>query len=88
MSINWIVSTMCWYGLSLNSVNLPGNIYVSFVLSALIEIPSYIFVMLTMDGLGRKTILAFCQILGGICCILAGVIKVDWAVTVLSLAGS
>ncbi len=48
MMVNWTVATMAYYGLSLNSVNLSGDIYVNFVLTALIEIPSYVFcVMVT-----------------------------------------
>ena len=44
--LNWITATMCYYGLTMLSVNLTDDIYVSFVLSALIEIPSYIFCIL------------------------------------------
>ncbi|TRY79719.1 hypothetical protein TCAL_01982 [Tigriopus californicus] len=87
MFINWIVATMAFYGLSLNSVNLGGDIYVNFILSALIEIPSYIFVVLVMDGFGRKTILIFCQILAGATCIAAGFVQQNWLITTLTLIG-
>jgi hypothetical protein len=33
---------MCYYGLAMSSVNLSGNIYTNFILSALIEIPSFV----------------------------------------------
>lgn len=46
MFLNWLTATMSYYGLSLLSVNLTGDIYVNFVLSAVIEIPSYIFCVL------------------------------------------
>ncbi len=49
MAVDWIVTTLTYYGLSLNSVNLGGNIYVSFILSALIEMPAYALVMLVRD---------------------------------------
>eukprot|EP00095_Tigriopus_kingsejongensis_P002789 maker-scaffold728_size105512-snap-gene-0.21 protein:Tk02789 transcript:maker-scaffold728_size105512-snap-gene-0.21-mRNA-1 annotation:"hypothetical protein LOTGIDRAFT_108247" len=87
MFVNWIAATMAFYGLSLNSVNLGGDIYVNFILSAVIEIPSYIFVVLVMDGFGRKTILVFCQVLAGVTCIGAGFAAQDWLVTTLTLAG-
>ena len=90
MFVNWIVTTMCYYGLSLNSVNLVGDTYVNFVLSAAIEIPSYIFCVLFMDHVGRKPILVFCQILAGVSCIVAGCLdpeKAEAAVTTLTLAG-
>ena len=62
MFINWIAATMGTYGLGFNSVNLGGDIYVSFVLTAFIEIPSYIFLVLVVDRMGRKPILIFCQV--------------------------
>ena len=43
MWFNWIATTLSYYGLGFSSVNLSGDIYVSYFLSALIEIPSYIF---------------------------------------------
>lgn len=77
MFLNWMCATMCYYGLIMNSVNLLGNIYVNFVLSALIEIPSYIFCVLVMDRLGRKTVLVFCQVLAGAACLAAGFVDKD-----------
>ena len=62
MFINWIAATMGTYGLGFNSVNLGGDIYVTFVLTAFIEIPSYIFLVLVVDRLGRKPVLIFCQV--------------------------
>ena len=62
MFINWIAATMGTYGLGFNSVNLGGDIYVSFVLTAFIEIPSYIFLVLVVDRMGRKPVLIFCQV--------------------------
>ena len=82
-----MVATMCYYGLSMNSVNLAGNTYVNFVLSAFIEIPSYIFCILVMDGWGRKPILVFTQILAGVTCIIAGLNIPDWLITTMTLLG-
>ena len=46
MFLNWITANMVYYGLQLSSVNLSDDIYVNFMLLALIEIPSYIFCVL------------------------------------------
>ena len=46
MFLNWMTATMGYYGLSLISVHLTDDIYVNFVLFAVIEIPSYIFCVL------------------------------------------
>ena len=59
---NWIAATMATYGLGFNSVNLGSDIYITFVLTAFIEIPSYIFLVLVVDGMGRKPVLIFCQV--------------------------
>ena len=46
MFYNWMAATIGYYGLGMFSVHLAGDIYINFVLSALIEIPSYIFCVL------------------------------------------
>eukprot|EP00095_Tigriopus_kingsejongensis_P010110 maker-scaffold152_size304267-snap-gene-1.15 protein:Tk10110 transcript:maker-scaffold152_size304267-snap-gene-1.15-mRNA-1 annotation:"organic cation transporter protein" len=87
MGLNWIVTSMCFFGLSFNSVNLGGDMYLNFILTSLIEIPSYLFCILVLDHLGRKPVTIFCQCLAGITCCLAAFIKTDWIVTVLTLLG-
>eukprot|EP00092_Neocalanus_flemingeri_P108291 GFUD01139069.1.p1 GENE.GFUD01139069.1~~GFUD01139069.1.p1 ORF type:complete len:563 (-),score=86.66 GFUD01139069.1:194-1882(-) len=92
MALNWVVATLGYYGLSLNSARL-GDPFSSFALTAAMEIPSYIFCMLFLDRFGRKSILAFSQILAGTTCILAGVIPQEpeeemfYLRTALSLMG-
>lgn len=43
------VCTLVYYGLSSNSGNLGGNIFVNFIATMLIEIPSYVFSYLVLD---------------------------------------
>lgn len=43
-----------YYGLSINAVSLAGDKYVNYALLAVIEIPGYIFNILTLNILGRK----------------------------------
>lgn len=40
MVFNWIVATLCFYGLSLNA-GIGSNVFASFSLSAFMEIPAY-----------------------------------------------
>ena len=90
--INFLVITMCYYGLTMHSVNLGStNIYVNFVLSAVIEIPSYVFASLILDRIGRKTTLIACQTIAGMSCIIAGVLQdtsSEVVITVLTLLGT
>ena len=89
MIFNWLTATIGYYALGFFSVKLAGDIYTNFILTALIEIPSYIFCVLVMDGFGRKTILAFCQILAGTTCVAAAFIPEDYQslIIALTLAG-
>ena len=42
MAFNWIVATLCFYGLSLNA-GIGSNVFSAFSLSAAMEIPAYCF---------------------------------------------
>ena len=56
MFINWIVVTLGYYGISMGAANLGGNVFVSNMLLASIEIPAHIFCMLVLDYWGRKPV--------------------------------
>ncbi len=42
MVFNWVVATLCYYGLSLNA-GIGSDVFVSFTIAATMEIPAYIF---------------------------------------------
>jgi len=86
LSLNWLVVDFCYYGLSLHSVNLGGDIFVNFVLSAAVEVPAVVLGMLGMDWIGRVSLLVICQLVGGLACILAGLLPSP-AVLPLALLG-
>lgn len=51
----WFISvTFIYYGLSINSVSLAGNMYVNYGLTALVEVPGYVISIMTLDRFGRK----------------------------------
>lgn len=54
---------MAYYGLSMNPNFLGGDRYGTFIIAAALEIPALLFVLLTMNALGRKT-LCFCGFIG------------------------
>ncbi|XP_049871418.1 organic cation transporter protein-like isoform X2 [Pectinophora gossypiella] len=62
-SFLWVTCSLVYYGLSINSVNLSGNRYVSFMLVVLVEIPAYIVVAIVLDKYGRKKTLIPCYLL-------------------------
>lgn len=53
-SFLWMTCSLVYYGLSINSVSLSSNRYVSFMLVTLVEIPAYIVVVIVLDKYGRK----------------------------------
>ncbi|XP_016422042.1 solute carrier family 22 member 4-like [Sinocyclocheilus rhinocerous] len=53
----WMVITMSYYALILNTTNLHGNLYLNFFPSAVVEIPAFIIAMLLLRYCSRR----FCQ---------------------------
>lgn len=56
-SLLWMVITMSYYALILNTTNLHGNPYLNLFLSAVVEIPAFIIAMLLLRYCSRR----FCQ---------------------------
>lgn len=77
-----------YYGISMSSTSLGGDVFVSFILTALIEIPSYIFCILVMDRWGRKPIFVSSLLLTGIAAIPAAFMEEGIGKTILSLVGN
>lgn len=86
LSLNWLVVDFCYYGLSLHSVHLGGDIFTNFALSAMVEVPAVVLGMLAMDWVGRVSLLVTGQVVGGTACILAGLLSHP-AVLPLALVG-
>ena len=76
MSCNWIVVTLCFYGLILNSAD--QDLFIGMSSSAAVELLAYILTIFMMDIFGRRPILTICQIVSGCCCICAGFVPQDF----------
>ncbi|XP_030294888.1 solute carrier family 22 member 5-like isoform X2 [Sparus aurata] len=65
-SLLWIIITISYYALLLNTSNLHGDPYVNCFLSAVTEVPAYIFALILLQYCSRR----FCQsstlFLGGV----------------------
>ena len=86
LSFNFMVCSMCYYGLAMNQVTLGNNSYVSFALGGVVETVGYLFAYFTIDHMGRKTILVFCQVVAGVACITGGVLNDNDSNLVLTLS--
>ncbi|XP_078666051.1 organic cation transporter protein-like isoform X2 [Branchiostoma floridae x Branchiostoma belcheri] len=86
---NWIVNTLVYYGISLNTAALSGNLYLNFAISGLIEIPAYLISIFILDRFGRRWPLCGLLLFGGIACIVAFFIPkhLGWMTTTLAMTG-
>ncbi|CAC5422896.1 SLC22A4_5 [Mytilus coruscus] len=66
---NWMVVSMVFYGLSLNTGILYGDYYINFMLSVLVEFPGQILPLLMLGRIGRKKSHFIYMGLGGLACL-------------------
>ncbi|GAB0089509.1 organic cation transporter protein [Sergentomyia squamirostris] len=67
-SFCWITNTFVYYGLVINSASFGDNIYTSFILGCLIEIPSFVCSYLVLDRIGRRWTLCSSLLISGFAC--------------------
>ena len=86
----WPVVTMLYYGLSLSAdkIQMTENVYLSFILVSLIEIPSHLLVPLIIDVWGRKAIFFLTMFVPGICCIVAAFLTPGTAIFAILTLGA
>ncbi|KAL3882126.1 hypothetical protein ACJMK2_028497 [Sinanodonta woodiana] len=68
---NWMVVSMVFYGLSLNTGNLGGDFYLNFIISGLVEFPAVTLCILLLNRLGRKKLHCGSMLLGGFACLIS-----------------
>ncbi|XP_059468322.1 organic cation transporter protein-like [Neocloeon triangulifer] len=62
----WFVNNLSYYGLSWNVSNLGGNDYLNFLISGLVEIPAYTFILFALNRYGRKMTLCGSMLAGSV----------------------
>jgi len=87
MSLEWIVITMCFYGLSFNSGK--QDLFKGTTLMAGVEVLAYFIILFTIDIGGRRPVLSICQILAGLSCLCSGFVPEAyfWVRMTLALVG-
>ena len=73
----WFANSIAYYGLSLNVGQFKNqfNPFLIIFLMGLVELPNYVIVIAFLDRWGRRAIISVYMIIGGICCILSGVLR-------------
>ncbi|TMW53321.1 hypothetical protein DOY81_001621 [Sarcophaga bullata] len=86
---DWFVNSGVYYGLSWNTNNLGGNVFLNFLVSGAVEIPAYSFLLLTLNRWGRRTILCGCMIAAGVALLLTIVVSEDmnWLIITFAMIG-
>ena len=86
----WPVVTLLYYGLSLSAdkIHMTDNVYLSYILVCLIEIPAYIILPITIDVWGRKPLFFMTQFVPGICCIVAAFLTPGTAIFAILALGA
>ena len=74
---NWFVNSGTYYGLSLSTSDLGGNPYINFLISAAVEIPANLLVLLVLNRFGRKIPLCLFMLLAGVTLLATGFIAKD-----------
>ncbi|KAE8614501.1 hypothetical protein XENTR_v10008191 [Xenopus tropicalis] len=62
----WMIISVGYFGLSLNTPNLHGDPYVNCFLSAIIEVPAYVIAWLLLRSFPRRYSTASTLVLGGV----------------------
>nr|ADI44150.1 MIP22018p [Drosophila melanogaster] len=77
ITLSWFANETVYLGLSYYGPALGTNQYVSFFLSAVVELPSYLCCWYFMDTWGRRWPLSLSMILGGVACVITVMLPDD-----------
>ncbi|XP_012162545.1 carcinine transporter isoform X2 [Ceratitis capitata] len=77
ITLSWFANETVYLGLSYYGPSLGNDQYVSFFLSAAVELPSYLCCWYLMDTFGRRWPLSLSMILGGAACVVTVTIPDD-----------
>merc|ERR1719477_263754 len=91
---SWLVVAMVYYGLSFNTKNIGGDIYVSNFISGFAEVVACVVIIPALSRYGRVKIYSGTFILGGVACIAVALVlwttkkgSLIWLVISLAMTG-
>ncbi|GAB6023621.1 hypothetical protein CHUAL_008389 [Chamberlinius hualienensis] len=91
MCISWFMVTMAYFGITMSAPSMSGNQYINFIIVSAVEIPAYIFGILAMEKFGRRYILCFSMIFGGVAGICTAIVpntsEYSWLTITLATLG-
>ncbi|XP_023323116.1 organic cation transporter protein isoform X2 [Eurytemora carolleeae] len=85
---NFFVNAFVYFGLTLNSGDLGGDVFINFSLSGLLEIPAYILAIFVLLRYGRRFPYCISMILSGLSLLCISLVpQGNWCVMMLALFG-
>ena len=77
LAFTWMVCSALYYVLLLDQSELSSDPYLGFVMTALVQLPGYVYVIFTLERptFGRKRSMCAFLILSGICLVIHPLIK-------------
>nr|XP_020444351.1 LOW QUALITY PROTEIN: solute carrier family 22 member 2-like [Monopterus albus] len=89
LMFNWFTSAVVYQGLVMRLGIAGGNVYVDFLLSALVEFPAALLILFSIERIGRRLPFASANIAAGASCFIAAFIpdSMFWFKTVVACIG-
>ncbi|XP_015676614.2 solute carrier family 22 member 3 [Protobothrops mucrosquamatus] len=83
----WFTSAVVYQGLVLRLGLIQGNLYLEFFISAVIELPSALLILATIDRLGRRPLFASGTLVAGAACLITAFLPKDipWLSTAVAI---
>ncbi|XP_077367185.1 solute carrier family 22 member 2 [Festucalex cinctus] len=87
LSYNWFTSAVVYQGLIMRLGIMGGNVYVSFLISALMEFPAAFLILFTIERIGRRLPFAAANAVAGAACFIAVFLSDGWLKTAVACIG-
>ncbi|XP_061785463.2 solute carrier family 22 member 2 [Nerophis lumbriciformis] len=89
LSFNWFTSAVVYQGLIMRLGIMGGNVYISFLISALMEFPAALLILFTIERVGRRLPFAAANVVAGAACFITAFLpdSVPWLKTAVACVG-
>ncbi len=83
--IVWVTSVMGFYSLLFHIGDLAGNIFLNYLVSSSVGLPSVLYILFTIDTIGRRHCIIISQAVLGASCLAIAFVPKDHSTAILAL---